>query len=129
MSLENAHKLIRIYMGSLIVGVNTLYTLSCFLKQFTLVCKGLTTDSYSDIETGVFFISAIPLSTPLSCCSIPDSSSWDIPPLGPLPGFGRGSFQPISWIRVWVQSVKWEPPSLHEDLMFTEKWGPPKSLF
>ena len=71
MSLENAHKLIRIYMGSLIVGVNTLYTLSCFLKQFALVGKGLTTDSYSDIETGVFFISAIPLSTPLSCCSDP----------------------------------------------------------
>ena len=42
MSLENAHKLIRIYMGSLIVGVNTLYTLSCFLKQFALVGKGLT---------------------------------------------------------------------------------------
>jgi len=41
MSLENAHKLVRIYMGSLIVGVNTLYTLSCFLKQFALVGKGL----------------------------------------------------------------------------------------
>jgi len=41
MSPENAHKLIRIYMGGLILGVNTLYMLSCFLKQFALVGKGL----------------------------------------------------------------------------------------
>jgi len=41
MSLENAHKLIRIYMGGLILGVNTLYMLSCFQKQFALVGKGL----------------------------------------------------------------------------------------
>ena len=41
MSPENAHKLIRIYMGGLILGVNTLYMLSCFLKQFALVVKGL----------------------------------------------------------------------------------------
>jgi len=46
MSLENAHKLIRIYMGDLIVGVNTLYTLSCFLKQFALVGKRVNS-SYS----------------------------------------------------------------------------------
>jgi len=31
----------RIYMGGLILGVNTLYMLSCFLKQFALVGKGL----------------------------------------------------------------------------------------
>ena len=36
MSPENAHKLIRIYMGGLLLGVNTLYMLSCFLKQFAL---------------------------------------------------------------------------------------------
>jgi len=42
MSPENAHKLIRIYMGGLILGVNTLYMLSCFLKQFALIGKGLT---------------------------------------------------------------------------------------
>jgi len=36
-----AHKLIRIYMGGLILGINTLYMLSCFLKQFALVGKGL----------------------------------------------------------------------------------------
>jgi len=42
MSPENAHKLIRIYMGGLILGVNTFYTLSCFLKRFALVDKGLT---------------------------------------------------------------------------------------
>jgi len=42
MSPENAHKLIRIYMGGLILGVNTLYMLSCFLKQFALVGKGLS---------------------------------------------------------------------------------------
>ena len=41
MSPENAHKLIRIYIGGLILGVNTLYMLSCFLKQFALVGKGL----------------------------------------------------------------------------------------
>jgi len=41
MSPENAHKLIRIYMGGLILGVNTLYMLSCLLKQFALVDKGL----------------------------------------------------------------------------------------
>jgi len=41
-SLENAHKLIRIYMGGLILGVNTLYMLSYFLKQFALVGKGLS---------------------------------------------------------------------------------------
>jgi len=41
MSQENAHKLIRIYMGGLILGVNTLYMLSCFLKQFALVGNGL----------------------------------------------------------------------------------------
>jgi len=41
MSPENAHKLIRIYMGGLILGINTLYMLSCFLKQFALVGKGL----------------------------------------------------------------------------------------
>ena len=42
MSLENAHKLIRIYMGGLILGVNALYRLSCFLKLFDLVGKELT---------------------------------------------------------------------------------------
>jgi len=41
MSPENAHRLIRIYMGGLILGVNTLYMLSCFLKQFALEGKGL----------------------------------------------------------------------------------------
>ena len=41
MSPQNAHKLIRIYMGGLILGVNTLYMLSCFLRQFALVGKGL----------------------------------------------------------------------------------------
>jgi len=41
MSPENAHKLIRIYMEGLLLGVNTLYMLYCFLKQFALVGKGL----------------------------------------------------------------------------------------
>jgi len=39
MSSENAHKLIRIYMGGLILGVDALYMLSCLLKQFALVGK------------------------------------------------------------------------------------------
>ena len=51
MSPENAHKLIRIYMGGLILGVNTLYMLSCFLKQFALVGKGLSVlESENDLE-------------------------------------------------------------------------------
>jgi len=41
MSPQNVHKLIRIHVGGLILGVNTLYTRSCFLKQFALVDKGL----------------------------------------------------------------------------------------
>ena len=45
MSPGNAHKLIRIYMGGLILGINTLYMLSCFLKQFSLVGKGLNVHS------------------------------------------------------------------------------------
>jgi len=42
MSPGNAHKLIRIYLGGLVLGVNTLYMPSCFLKQFALAVKGLT---------------------------------------------------------------------------------------
>ena len=49
MSPENAHKLIRIYMGGLILGVNTLYMLSCFLQQFALVGKGLIDYCIQDI--------------------------------------------------------------------------------
>jgi len=47
MSPENTHKLIRIYMRGLILGVNTLYMLSCFLKQFALVGKGLIESNVS----------------------------------------------------------------------------------
>jgi len=59
MSPENAHKLIRIYMGGLILGVNTLYMLSCFLKQFALVGKGLIEDDHeyillSDTDSGQY---------------------------------------------------------------------------
>ena len=46
MSPENAHKLIRIYTGGLILGVNTLYMLSYFLKQIALVGKGLNNPSF-----------------------------------------------------------------------------------
>ncbi len=35
------HKPRRIYMGGLILGINTLYRLFCFLKQFPMVGKGL----------------------------------------------------------------------------------------
>jgi len=37
-------------MGDLILGVNTLYMLSCFLKQFALVGKGLRQNSCSKIH-------------------------------------------------------------------------------
>ncbi len=35
------HKAIRIYMGGLILGVNTLYRVVCFLKLFIIGGKGL----------------------------------------------------------------------------------------
>ncbi len=38
----SSHKPIRIYMGGLILGVNTLYRLFCFFKLFPMVGKGLT---------------------------------------------------------------------------------------
>ncbi len=37
----SSHKPIRIYMGGLILGVNTLYRLFCFFKLFPMVDKGL----------------------------------------------------------------------------------------
>ncbi len=37
-----SHNGIRIYMGGLIPGVNTLYRLFCFFKLFAMVGKGLT---------------------------------------------------------------------------------------
>ncbi len=37
----SSHKLISIYMGGLILGVNTLYRLFCFFKLFPVVGKGL----------------------------------------------------------------------------------------
>ncbi len=38
----SSHKPIKIYMGGLILGVNTLYRLFCFFKLFPMVGKGLT---------------------------------------------------------------------------------------
>ncbi len=37
----SSHKPIRIYMGGLILGVNTLYRLFCFFKLFPMIDKGL----------------------------------------------------------------------------------------
>ncbi len=37
----SSHKLIRIYMGGLILGVNTLCRFFCFFKLFPMVDKGL----------------------------------------------------------------------------------------
>ncbi len=37
----SSHKPIRIYIGVLILGVNTLYRLFCFFKLFLMVGKGL----------------------------------------------------------------------------------------
>ena len=42
MSPVNTHKPIRIYIGGLILGVNTLYMLSCFFKLFAVVGNELT---------------------------------------------------------------------------------------
>ena len=48
----SSHKPIRIYMGVLILGVNTLYRLFCFFKLFLMVGKGLkaAVDSYLTVE-------------------------------------------------------------------------------
>ncbi len=40
-SVMSSHKPIKIYMGGLILGVNTLYRLFCFFKLFPMVGKGL----------------------------------------------------------------------------------------
>ena len=37
MSPEDTHKAIRIYIGGLILGVNTLYMLFCFFKLLAVV--------------------------------------------------------------------------------------------
>ncbi len=39
----SSHKPIKIYMGDLVLGVNTLYRLFCFFKLFPVVGKGLNT--------------------------------------------------------------------------------------
>ncbi len=39
----SSHKPIKIYMGGVILGVNTLYRLFCFFKLFPVVGKGLNT--------------------------------------------------------------------------------------
>ncbi len=43
--IMSSHKSIRIYMGGLILGVNTLYRLFCFFKLFPMVGKGLSSSS------------------------------------------------------------------------------------
>ncbi len=50
----SSHKPIRIYMGGLILGVNTLYMLLCFFKLFPMLGKGLNWPwglLYSDLQT------------------------------------------------------------------------------
>ena len=42
MSPEDTHKAIRIYIGGLILGVNTLYMLFCFFKLLAVVGNELT---------------------------------------------------------------------------------------
>ncbi len=42
----SSHKPIRIYMGVLILGINTLYTLFCFFNLFPMVDKGLRSIVY-----------------------------------------------------------------------------------
>ena len=49
MSPEDTHKAIRIYIGDLILGVNTLYMFFCFFKLFAVVGNELNvspSDSY-----------------------------------------------------------------------------------
>ncbi len=41
MSPDNTHKLMGIYMESLILGVNAVYMLFCFFKLFPIGCRGL----------------------------------------------------------------------------------------
>ncbi len=42
MCVMSSNKPIRMYMGGLILGVNTLYRLFCFFKSFLMVGKGFT---------------------------------------------------------------------------------------
>ncbi len=41
MCVMSSHKPIRMYMGFLVLGVNTIYRLFCFFKLFPMVGKGL----------------------------------------------------------------------------------------
>ncbi len=47
-SVMSSHVLIRIYMGGLILGANTLYRFFYFFKLFPMVGKGLTDLQYID---------------------------------------------------------------------------------
>ena len=51
MSPEDPHKPIRIYIGGLILGVNTLYMFFCFFKLFAVVGNELICDTAHDICT------------------------------------------------------------------------------
>ncbi len=48
----SSHKPIRIYIGGLILGVNTLYRLFCFFKLFPMVGKGLKQAVYLSLDRG-----------------------------------------------------------------------------
>ena len=60
MSPEDTHKAIRIYIGGLILGVNTLYMLFCFFKLLAVVgnelIEGGRAGPYSPIENYVQYI-------------------------------------------------------------------------
>ncbi len=45
--IMSSHKPIRIYMGDLILGTDTLYRLFCFFKLFPMVGKGLNMIQFS----------------------------------------------------------------------------------
>ena len=44
MSPEDTHKPVRIYIGGLILGVNTLYMFFCFFKLFAVVGNAFTVE-------------------------------------------------------------------------------------
>ncbi len=56
----SSHKSIRIYMGGLILGVNTLYRLFCFFKPFPIIGKGLKCGLRGTSNLGFFWWGKLP---------------------------------------------------------------------
>ncbi len=80
MCVMSSHKPIRIYMGGLILGVNTLYRLFCSFKLFPMVGKGLTdTPHLRKLRSGYPFscnVFVCECAVPYSAKFLRSSLSW-----------------------------------------------------